>query len=277
MCKHLVHRLLIVVIGFLVLQHSAGNLCAQTPTPKSSMSILVLGIDSGDLDRDEQGRSDVIMVVTLNPTAQQVTLTSIPRDTYVPIAQTDMYDKLNHAFSFGGVDLTLKTINHWLESRIQHYVVVDLAGLKEIVNAVGGIEIIPPTSFEMDGIFFTEGEKMLLSGEEAVAYSRERYTSGGDYARQERQREIVMALVNKLNSTDVLLRLPQVLQKISSSLDTNMEMTEILSLFQEYRQLLSQVETFQLEGEGQLIDEVYYEVPFEASVNALKQRLKELD
>ena len=126
MCKRLVHRLLTVMTGVMVLLHS-GYLHAQTTVVESVMSILVLGIDSGDLDRDEKGRSDVIMIVTLNPATHQVTITSIPRDTYVPFVEMGVHDKLNHAYSFGGVELTLKTINQWLSSHIQHYVVVNLS------------------------------------------------------------------------------------------------------------------------------------------------------
>ena len=95
------------------------------------------------------------------------------------------------------LELSLSTVNNFLDTNIENYVVVNMAGLKEIVDAVGTIEVTPPTSFSIGGYDFVAGVTTELDSDMALAYARERYTSGGDYARQERQREIVQAVMQK--------------------------------------------------------------------------------
>lgn len=107
---------------------------------QEAFSVLLLGIDTGDLGRTEQGRSDTMMVATVNPQDKQTTLVSIARDTYVPIIghENNAEDKINHAYAFGGAAMSMATVENYLDIPIDHYVAINMKGLKELVDAVGG-------------------------------------------------------------------------------------------------------------------------------------------
>nr|WP_255466541.1 MULTISPECIES: LCP family protein [unclassified Facklamia] len=237
------------------------------------MSILLLGTDTGALGRDEVGRSDVIMVMTINPATERVTLTSIPRDTYVEIVGRGTKDKINHAYAFGGPQMSMDTVNQLFQMKLDHYIVVNMKGIEQIVDAVGGIDVTPPTSFEITGFTFNAGETTHINGEQALAYARERYTSGGDYARQERQREIIQAVMSKVSTADSIFNLQEILTAMNQNVQTDLNMVTILQLFSEYRDKVGEIETHQLSGTGTMIDGVYYDLADESILSETIQRI----
>ena len=169
---------------------------------QESFSVLLMGIDTGDLGRVEQGRSDTMMVATISPQDNQTTVVSIGRDSYVDIVGHGTTDKINHAYAFGGPAMAMNTVEKFLDIPIDHYVSINMAGLKELVDAVGGIEVDNEITFSQDGFDFAIG-RTSLNGEQALAYSRMRYEDpNGDYGRQERQRKIVEGIVKKVLSLD---------------------------------------------------------------------------
>ncbi len=156
-----------------------------------------MGIDTGDLGRVDQGRSDTMMVATVSPEDQQTTIVSIARDTYVDIVGHGTKDKINHAYAFGGPAMSMDTVQKYLDIPVDHYISINMAGLKELVDAVGGIEVNNDLTFSQDNYDFTIG-KITLDGDQALAYSRMRHEDpNGDYGRQERQRKIVEELLRK--------------------------------------------------------------------------------
>ncbi len=164
---------------------------------QESFSVLLMGIDTGDLGRVDQGRSDTMMVATVSPEDKQTTIVSIPRDTYVDIVGHDTKDKINHAYAFGGAAMAMDTVQKYVDIPIDHYVSINMKGLKELVDAVGGIEVNNDLTFSQDGYDFTIG-KITLNGDQALSYSRMRYEDpNGDYGRQERQRKIVEGVAKK--------------------------------------------------------------------------------
>ncbi|MFK8243638.1 MULTISPECIES: LCP family protein [unclassified Facklamia] len=242
-------------------------------TELKPMSILLLGTDTGALGRDEVGRSDVIMVMTINPATERVTLTSIPRDTYVEIVGRGTKDKINHAYAFGGPQMSMDTVNQLFQMKLDHYIVVNMKGIEQIVDAVGGIDVTPPTSFEITGFTFNAGETTHINGEQALAYARERYTSGGDYARQERQREIIQAVMSKVSTADSIFNLQEILTAMNQNVQTDLNMVTILQLFSEYRDKVGEIETHQLSGTGTMIDGVYYDLADESILSETIQRI----
>lgn len=220
-------------------------------------SVLLLGVDTGDFGRVDQGRSDTIMVLDINNKNNEAALASIPRDAYVDIPGYGM-DKINHAYAFGGAELSMETVNNFLGTQIEDYVVVNMAGLKEIIDAVGTIQVTPPTSFSIGEYSFTEGVPTELDSDMALAYARERYTSGGDYARQERQREIILAIVNKAASIESVVNFIPMFSALSDNIKTNLNVVELMSLFQTYKSLEG-IQPYQLSGYGEMIDGVYYD------------------
>ncbi|HFI0464080.1 TPA: LCP family protein [Streptococcus suis] len=254
---------------------------AQTASPSSAqatenkpMSFLLLGTDTGSLGRTEHGRSDVLMVATFNPTSKRVTITSIPRDTYVEIVGKGFEDKINHAYAFGGPDMAVDTVNQFLQIDLDHYIVVNMGGLEQMVDSVGGIELTPPNSFSIDGYDFVAGQTVTADGKMALAYARERYTSGGDYARQERQREIIQAVVSKAASFDSLFNLQGILSALGNNLMTDLSMVDILNLVGQYKAADLTFETYQLTGEGTMIDGIYYDIADEAILEQVKAQLQ---
>lgn len=259
--------ILFTVVLVLKVSPSLDRETTQAAQENDHTSVLLLGVDTGDLGRVEQGRSDTVMVLDINNDTESGVLASIPRDAYVEIDGYGL-DKINHAYAFGGAELSMSTVNNLLDTQIQDYVVVNMAGLKEIIDAVGTIEVVPPTSFSIGGYSFTQGVPVELDSDMALAYARERYTSGGDYARQERQREIIQAVVKKAASIESIANFIPMYSALSGNIDTNMSLPQLFKLFQTYNKDM-EVENYQLTGYGEMIDGIYYDIIDEASLETL--------
>lgn len=204
---------------------------------KGYRNIAVFGVDARE-DRFTNTRSDIIMIVSLNQDTKEVKITSVYRDTYLYI-DGHGYDKITHAYAYGGPELAISALNKNLDLNIQEFVTVNFNSVIDIVDSVGGIEIdvtseevgymnkyIQDINKEMgrhDATLSGSGRKNL-TGAQALAYSRVRYTAGGDFKRTERSRTVLnktfekaktlsVGQLNKLS--DVLL--PKVLTNISST------------------------------------------------------------
>ncbi|WP_294362923.1 LCP family protein [uncultured Clostridium sp.] len=235
-------------------------------------NIALFGLDSTD---GETGRSDAIMIATVDPIHNKVKLTSIMRDSYVYI---DGYgnDKINHAYAYGGPELSIKTINENFGLNIEDFVSVNFSSLPVIINILGGVDI-EITEEELqyindyindinnrDGTAspnITYAGVQHLDGTQALAYSRIRYTSGGDYKRTERQRTVLEALFNKLTSASVS-SYNSLLNKVLPYVQTNLNTGDILSLGTNVLGIGNNLEQdrFPIDGycEGAMIDGVYY-------------------
>lgn len=235
-------------------------------------NIALFGLDSTD---GETGRSDAIMIATVDPVHNKVKLTSIMRDSYVYI---DGYgnDKINHAYAYGGPELSIKTINENFGLNIEEFVSVNFSSLPVIINILGGVDI-EITQEELqyindyindinnrDGTSspnITYAGVQHLDGTQALAYSRIRYTSGGDYKRTERQRTVLEALFNKLTSASVS-SYNSLLNKVLPYVQTNLNTGDILSLGTNVLGIGNNLEQdrFPRDGycEGAMIDGVYY-------------------
>ena len=236
-------------------------IATERPVSSEPMSVLLLGIDSGSLGRVEVGRSDVLMVLTLNPNTNHITLTSIPRDTYVEIVGQGMMDKINHAYAFGGIEMSRATVEQFLDISIDHYIVANMAGLSELIDQVGGVEVIPPTTFSISGYDFVEGQAITLDGEMALAYVRERYTSGGDYGRQARQRQLVTAVIRQISNSKNIFNLKNIFYSLNENIKTDFDFMTLMGLYKEFNDSVDNVTTYQISGYPQMIENIYYEVP----------------
>ena len=215
---------------------------------KEPFSVLLLGIDTGDDGRVEQGRSDTTIVATVNPRDKQTTLVSLARDTYVDIPGQGKQDKLNHAYAFGGASLAMDTVENYLNIPINHYVSINMAGLKELVNAVGGIEVNNNLTFSQDGYDFTIG-KISLDGEQALSYSRMRYEDpNGDYGRQERQRKVIEGIVQKVLSLNSVSNYQEILTAVSDNMKTDLSFDDMKKIALDYRSAFGKVKQDQLQG-----------------------------
>ncbi|MCE1175145.1 MAG: LCP family protein [Propionibacteriales bacterium] len=164
------------------------------------LNFVLMGSDSRGSDR---GRSDSLMVAHLNTARDKVYLITLPRDLYVEIPGHGK-NKINAAYSFGGPALTVKTVQNLLSTRMDHTVVIDFEGFIGLTTDVGGVTVFNETDSTNLGFHFPRGN-ITISGEQALAYVRERYDlPGGDLDRAARQRNVVKALILKLLKPEVI-------------------------------------------------------------------------
>lgn len=242
---------------------------------KESFSVLLMGIDTGTDGRVEQGRSDTMMVATINAEKNQTTVVSIPRDTYTEIVGYGTEDKINHAYAFGGAAMSMDTVEKMLEIPIDHYVSINMEGLKELVDAVGGISVSNTLEFTQDDYTFKVG-KVDLDGDQALSYSRMRYEDpNGDYGRQERQRKIVDAIVRKMLSMSGVSQYQGVLDALGEHVKTDLSFDKLKTIALDYRSALGAVKQDQLKGEGFMQDEVSYQRISEEELQRVQKELKE--
>lgn len=252
------------------IRETAVDLEKQEP-----FSILLLGIDTGALGRTEQGRSDTMMVATVNPENKQTTLVSIPRDTYVPIVGHGTDDKINHAYAFGGPEMSMNTVQNYMDIPIDHYVSINMGGLEQLVDALGGVEVANNQEFTQDGNTFAYG-KISLNGEQALAYIRMRKNDPkGDYGRQERQRNVVQAIAKKALSLDGATNYSSILNAVSQNMKTDLTFDNLKTLALDYRNSLDNVRTLQLTGEGFMQDGVSYQRVSQDELTRVQKELKQ--
>ncbi|WP_083806891.1 LCP family glycopolymer transferase [Carnobacterium sp. 17-4] len=243
---------------------------------KEPFSILMLGVDTGDLGRTEQGRSDTMMVMTVNPTTNKATMVSIPRDTRTEIVGHGTTDKINHAYAFGGTSMSVNTVQNMLDIPIDYYVEVNMKGLQDIVDAVGGVQVTSPLTFSYEGYNFTEGESISLDGKTALAYSRMRYEDpNGDYGRQERQRQVIQATLEKVASLSTISNYQDILGSLENNMQTNLEFNDMVKIFNNYRSAAGNIEQVQLKAEGTTIDGIYYGIVSDEEMSRVSGILKE--
>ncbi|MDN6250973.1 MAG: LCP family protein [Tetragenococcus koreensis] len=238
-------------------------------------SILLLGIDSGDLGREEQGRSDTLMVATVNPQENKSTLVSIPRDTYVDIVGEDKQDKINHAYAFGGTSMAMDTASEFLDIPIDHYVSINMKGIKELVDAVGGVDVNNDLEFTFDDYNYEFG-KIHLNGDQALGYLRMRHDDPeGDYGRQGRQRAVVEAVVDKALSLSGATQYRSILDALEGNMKTDLSFSNMRTIALDYRDAFSNIDQLQLQGEGFMQDGVSYQRVDENELQEVQQALQD--
>lgn len=190
------------------------------------INVLLIGSDA----RDEDGRSDTLMIAHYDQTTNNVKLISIMRDTYVEIPDYGM-NKINAAFAFGGPELVRKTIKQNFDLDVNYYALVDFKGFPKIIDllAPDGIEVDIP--YEMShgiGMTLKPGEQ-ILHGNELLGYVRFRHDRLSDFGRVERQQE-VLAKVKEQIGISSLMNLPKILGVADSYIDTNVDKKTILTI-----------------------------------------------
>ena len=239
----------------------------------SIINIALFGVDAVD---GEAGRSDSIMIATIDTVHKKLKLTSIMRDSYVAI-DGHGNDKLYHAYAFGGPQLAIKTLNENFDLNIEDFASVNFETLPKIIDKIGGIEL----DIDADELEYINGYIAHLnningtsepaiestglqhvSGTQALAFCRIRYTSGGDYKRTERHREVLTEIFKKIETMPVT-SYPSLLLDILPMVNTSLTYNEILDLGTEVLKLgdsSMELERFPLDEycEGKMIDGIYY-------------------
>ncbi|GAE31340.1 LCP family glycopolymer transferase [Alkalihalobacillus hemicellulosilyticus] len=237
------------------------------------LSFLITGVDSRG--ETHSGRSDTIIVMTVNPNQQSIKMVSIPRDTRTEIIGRGTIEKINHAYAYGGVEMSMDTVENFLDIPVDHYVSINMEGFKGLVDAVGGVTVDNDFSFTQSGHTFNEGE-IYLDGEQALAFSRMRYEDPrGDFGRNDRQRQIVEAMVQEAAHIGSITRVGEILNVVGGSVRTDLSLDEMWKIQSNYRDARHTVEQMQISGSGTTIDGIYYfEVPDE-EVARVRDELRE--
>lgn len=231
-----------------------GPLAKDVSVTEEPFSIYITGIDQFAYEKGlDLERSDVNMIVTVNPVTHKVLLTSIPRDTYVKLHTAQEMDKLTHTGVYG-VDETLNTVEDWLGIDLNYYVKMNFTGARNIMTAMNGIDVYSPVEFDssLKDYHYNKGWNHL-SGKEALYFARERKAfEGQDSIRVENQQRVVKAIIKKLTSSStILLRYGAIMDAAGDNLTTNMsaeEMTELVKM--QMTELCDwDVQTQKIEGE----------------------------
>lgn len=192
-------------------------------------NIAIFGIDSREDTYDKGNRSDCIMIASINNTTKEVKLVSVYRDTYVQIEGHGL-DKITHAYSYGSAPLAISTLNTNLDLNIKEFITVNFDAVKEIIDSIDGISM-SITSEEVAHIpGITKAGTYQLTGEQALAYARIRYATGGDYKRTERMRDVLTAVANKVKTFDIS-RLNKLVDTLLPKVYTNLKASDIFSMF----------------------------------------------
>lgn len=206
-------------------------------------NIAIFGVDSREDDYGKGNRSDCMIIASINNETKEVRLISVYRDTYVNI-QGHGLDKITHAYSYGEAPLAINTLNTNLDLNISEFVTVNFDSVSDAVDELGGVTI----NIENEEIKYindyidvtaqithktakhvTSAGRQTLDGVQAVAYSRIRYTAGGDYKRTERMRNVIEAMANKLKSKNIM-EINNFMDEILPKVYTNISQKTVMSM-----------------------------------------------
>lgn len=209
------------------------------------INILLLGVDSRDMEDFDNTRSDAIMMVSINEETSDVKVLSVYRDTYLKLGDTPTFDKITHACAYGGPELTMKTMNQAMDLNISNYVVVNFKAVADLVDAVDGIEV-NVEEYEINQLnkytietaenigredyqLVEEPGIQTLEGVQAVSYGRIRKGVGDDFKRTERMRTVVSLVTEKLKEKS-FGELKEIIEMLTPQVRTNLSRNDILAL-----------------------------------------------
>lgn len=259
---------------------------------KHPFNVLITGSDSR-VGIEENSRSDVNMVVTVNPATNTILLTSIPRDFYVTTVcdaadgcQNGAMDKITHT-GIKGINTTKRTVENLLGIEINYTVKVGFESVTKIVDALGGIDVYVEPGYAVSNFFtnkkygVTEGINHL-DGAGALAYSRERYAyTEGDRQRTKNQQQVVMGIIDKMTSSSVLANYADLMDALGDTFQTTMSASEIQALIQYQMDKMPSwtVEQYMVDGTGdtlmcaELGQAAYVMVPDQTTVELAKRKI----
>ncbi len=235
------------------------------------LNILLMGVDEREGD---SGRSDALMVLSVDPAHNRSQLISIPRDTRATLvggnsSHSGTKDKINHAYAYGGADMSINTVENLLDIDLDYYVKMNMEGVTEMVDAVGGVTVNNEIDWYDEGYYkkgyHYEKGPIQLDGDQALGYVRMRHEDPkGDVGRNERQRKVIKAIIDKGSSIKSVSRMSDMLDVLGNNMATNMDFDMMKDMLLNYRSAKENLTTYQMTGQNERIDGIfYYQVPDE--------------
>lgn len=260
---------------------SKDKASTSTLTDGHAFSILMIGTDARA--GEKTGRSDSMILATINKEKNSVKMLSIPRDTKVTYDDGDI-GKINGSYSKGGAEGTVNAVEKLMNVPIDYYVTINMKGFSDLVSAVGGVRVINDINLTEVNKRFVKG-KIDLNGKEALQYVRIRHEDPrGDFGRQDRQRDVIMGISNELAGTASITHFNKLLKAVGDNFTTNLAMDDIVEIATNYSSVRNNVDTLKMEGDGVSIyseaygfNLYYYEPDAASKAAASKAFRKHLD
>ncbi|CAM3442703.1 LCP family protein [Erysipelothrix anatis] len=248
------------VVGYVTYEVESTVQKANVDVLNETFSIYLTGIDTyGPVS--SVSRSDVNMIMTVNPNTNQILLTGVPRDYHVELGTIGAMDKLTHAGIYG-VGESVATLEKLLDIQIDYYLKVNFSSVEKIVDAMGGVEVYSNQSFKTTTKpfpYINQGQN-TLDGAEALSFVRERYNlSDGDNGRVRNQQELVKGLLNRALSPSILINFDSILASVGDSMQMSMSDKEFKALIRNQLDTGNSWEVlqYQLEGYGGTSNSTY--------------------
>lgn len=245
--------LILLIVAYAFFSSIFGDIFKKTPEDydlslkavDGYYNILLLGVDSRDMDNIEGTRSDAIMVVSISEDTYDVNILSVYRDTFLKMGDKSSYEKITHACMYGGPEMTMKSLNQAMDLDISNYVVVNFNAVADLVDAVGGIEV-DVQDYEIQQLnkytvetannigkkdykLVKKAGKQTLEGVQAVSYSRIRKGVGDDFKRTERMRTVLTLTMEKMKDMS-FSKLTKIIKMMTPQVQTNISKGNILGL-----------------------------------------------
>lgn len=219
------------------------------------LNILLLGIDARENDR---GRSDALMVLSLNPKNDAMQLVSIPRDTRTTIVGKGIEDKINHAYAFGGTDMAVATVENFLDIDLDYYVRINMEGLQELVDELGYITVNNEIAWNDGKYHFTEGP-IEMDGDKTMHFVRMRKQDpDGDFGRTKRQRKVIQGIIERGATVGSVTKIDSLMNILGNNMTTNLDFADMKKMLTGYASTRKNFTDYQVQGTGQKINGTYY-------------------
>ena len=248
-----------------LLDHRKDDRKDELLVARDKATFMIMGVDERS---DDVGRSDTLMVVTIDPAKNEAALLSIPRDTRVAIPRRG-YDKINAAYAYGGEELTQATVEDFLGIRIDHYIIINTHAFQKIVDAIGGIDIDVEKRMYYEDPWDDDGGLIIdlrpgmqhMDGKTAVTYVRYR-DEEGDIGRVRRQQKFMKACVEAVTTPAIIPRLPGIISGVLDSVRTDLSLRQILEFLGTLKEAqVHGLKTEMVPGRPLYINEVSYWIP----------------
>lgn len=263
-----------IVISFLL--NDKFSAIKNDPFSTSKLNILVVGYDSSI---NGPPRADTIMIASVDLATEDIGVLFVPRDTRVEIPGHGI-GKINASHAYGGIELTDKTLENFLDIPIDYYVETDFNGFSEIIDAIGGVnlDIEKPLQYvdKAGGvnIDLPAGDNIHLNGEESLDYVRYRGPIKADIGRIQRQQKFIQAVMDKILSPNIIVKLPEIYNNVNESVNTNIPLKDVSPFLKLAKNTnLNSLETDMVPGEPKYINEVSYWLPKKDELDILVNNL----
>lgn len=267
-----------LLVAAFILAAVAGALFASSslfddkPAAKSDLMVakdktivMLMGVDEREGD---VGRSDTLMIATLDPKKKKAAILSVPRDTRVKI-QGHGFDKINAAYAYGGHKLTQSTVENLLGVKMEHYVLINVNAFTKIIDAIGGVDINVEKRMYYEDPWDDNGGLVInlfpgqqhMDGKTAITYVRYR-DEEGDIGRITRQQKFMQAVMDKLTSPSIIPKIPSVVSEIVDSIDTDLSVKQMIEFVAALKEAQSSgLQTEMLPGKPMYIGGISYWIP----------------